>query len=142
MGNRVNPDPIDDIWPEIVKAFAFYGREVRPNPGQFRRELLQKRLDDGFSPSELVKAIHGYVHSHQGLDRIFENGLTSGHYLRPETVFKADGFEDRVERGVNPWVYVDPRVVREQQAKARQVAAQKRLDEARAKQAKPRLRAV
>jgi len=45
-------------------------------------------------------AVHGYVHSHGGLDREFSGGLTSGHYLRPETVFKAEGFEDRVERGL------------------------------------------
>ncbi len=94
---------IDTLWPKIVEAFAFYGKKVRENPGPARRRLLQQRLDDGFSPAELVMAVHGYLWSHDGFDRMFENGLTSGHYFRPETVFKADGFEDRVERGDRPW---------------------------------------
>jgi hypothetical protein len=95
---------IDEIWPEIQKAFAFYGKRIRPSPSPERRKLIQKRLDDGFTPQELVAAVHGYVHSHGGLDREFGNGLTSGHYLRPETVYKAEGFEDRVERGDRPWM--------------------------------------
>ena len=98
-------ESLDDVWPEILKAFAFYGRQnIRSKLGPDRRKLLQKRIDDGFTPTELVAAVHGYTHSHGGLDRVFGNGLTSGHYLRPETVFKAEGFEDRVERGLEgPW---------------------------------------
>jgi len=124
-------DDIDVIWPEIVKAFAFYGKKIRPNPSNTRRNLLQKLLNDGFEPHEMAMAVHGYVHAHEGLDRVFGNGLTSGHYLRPETVFKADGFEDRVERGECPWVYIDPKARHEQQVKARQAAARERFEQAR-----------
>ncbi len=134
---------IDAIWPEIREAFAFYGKTVRANPSRDRRTLIQKRLDDGFTPEELVMAVHGYIHAHQGLDRVFGNGLTSGHYLRPETVFKAEGFEDRVERGEQGrWVFMDPKARHEEQVRARQKAAQERLDAARREQHSTRLRVV
>jgi len=120
---------IDAIWPEIREAFAFYGKTVRANPSRDRRTLIQKRLDDGFTPEELVMAVHGYIHAHQGLDRVFGNGLTSGHYLRPETVFKAEGFEDRVERGTHPWIAPkhSSRAAGRDQAKADERAAYKAL---------------
>ena len=132
-------DPIETIWPDIVEAFAFYGKKIRPNPSPDRLALLQRRLNEGFSPPELVMAIHGYVHAHGGLDRVFGNGLNSGHYLRPETVFKAEGFEDRVERGDRPWVKPKSR---EAEVKARQAAAQERVDAARREKDTPRLRVV
>lgn len=94
---------IDDIWPQIIEAFGHYGKKLRASPGPERRKLLQKRIDDGYSADELIAAVHGYLWLHGGFDRDFGDGTTSGDYFRPETVFKATGMDDRVERGWRPW---------------------------------------
>ena len=140
VGSRVNPDPIDAVWIEIRKAFAIYGRTTRTKLGATRRKILQRHLDDGIELDELPLAVHGYLHQCGGPDTKFRDGQRADFFLRFETVYKIQNMELRVELGSKgPWVKP---LSREQQAKARQVAAQKRLDEARAKQAEPRLRAV
>jgi len=129
----VPDDPIADLWPRVVEAFAHYGKRLRSRPGPERTKLIEKRLADGYTPSELLAAIDGYVWSHGGLDREFSNGLTSGHYARPETTWKAEGLDDRVERGLEGgrWRYIDPRERHEQEVKAMQAAARERVRLAR-----------
>jgi hypothetical protein len=122
----VPSDPVLEIWPRIVEAFAHYGKKIRARPGPERRKLIEARILDGYDADELVFAIHGYPWVHNGFDAEFSNGRTSGDYFRVETVFKEHGFEDRVERGERgPWMS------REDQVKARQAAGRERLRAAR-----------
>ena len=133
-------DPIDTIWPTIRAAFAHYGVTTRAKLGTTRRKMLQRHLDDGIELEELPMAVHGYVREHKGLDTQFSNGLTSGDYMRFETVFKLDKMELRVELGAKgPWAKPKSR---EAEVKARQAAARELVDAARMRKVKPRLRAV
>ncbi len=103
-GDAALMDPIDSIWPKIRAAFAQYGVTTRVKLGATRRNMLQRHLDDGIELEELPMAVHGYIREHKGLNTQFSNGLTSGDYLRFETVFKLDKMELRVELGAKgPW---------------------------------------
>ncbi len=137
---------IDSVWPKIRAAFAFYGRKISPVCGPSRRKLIEKRLAEGYSPQAIVRAVDGYCHFHEGLDQKPGEDFNPRKWFDPDSVFKAERFDTRVELGEQGrWVHVDPRVSHEQQVKARQAAAQKRVDEARAArdtQSKSRLRAV
>ncbi len=129
-------DPIDTIWPKIVKAFAFYGRGIGParGPGPTRRKLIEKRLAEGYEPEDLVRAVHGYVHFHEGLEPKPGDDFNPRTWFDPEAAFKAWRFDTRVELGAQgPWVYVDAKLEKERQVKARQKAAQARVDAARKK---------
>ncbi len=133
----------DDIWPQIREAFAFYGRQVSPVCGPSRRKLIEKRLAEGYSPQAIISAVDGYVHFHEGLDPKPGEDFNPRKWFDPDSVFKAERFDTRVELGEQGrWVHVDPRVSHEQQVKARQAAAQKRVDEARAERDKGLLRVV
>ncbi len=134
---------IDTIWPQIREAFAFYGRKLSPVCGSSRRKLIEKRLAEGSTGADLVQAVSGYVHFHEGLDPKPGEDFNPRKWFDPDSVFKAERFDTRVELGEQGrWVHVDPRVSHEAQVKARQAAAQKRVDEARAAQDKGRLRVV
>lgn len=94
-------DPIDAIWPEIVKTFASYGKTVIARfPRGSRRKQMQARLAEGYEPQDFIHAIHGYLHDHHGFDKQFPDGTKSGDYFRPDTIFKESRFELRVELGL------------------------------------------
>ncbi len=134
---------VDDIWPDIVKEFAFYGKKLSARCGSARRKLIEKRLGEGSTGADLVQAVSGYVHFHEGLDPKPGEDFNPRKWFDPDSVFKAERFDTRVELGEQGrWVHVDPRVSHEQQVKARQAAAQKRVDEARAERDKGLLRVV
>ncbi len=122
---------IDKVWPAIRTAFAFYDRRISPVCGTARRKLIQKRLDEGYAPLDLVRAIHGYCHFHEGLEAKPGESFNPRKWFDPESVFKESRFDTRVELGDAPWVAVDPKQFHEQQVKARQKAAQERVDDAR-----------
>lgn len=118
-------DPIDAIWPRIREAFAFYGKKMRSPCGPGRRKLIEKRLSEGYQPDDLVRAVHGWVHFHNGLEE--REGFKPRKWFDPESVFKESRFDTRVELGEHPWVYVDPKARHEKEVKDRQAAAQKRI---------------
>lgn len=88
-------------WPSIRAAFFEYGRKLGDAPGSDRIELIGRRLSEGRSETELVAAVHGYVVFHRGLETD-ASGFNPRQYFRVETVFKADGFSDRVDLGMGP----------------------------------------
>lgn len=130
----------DEVWPEIIKAFAFYGKKVRPMKGE-RRKMIQRLLDDDYDTDELVAAVHGYVHQHDGLDAP-EGEWQPRKYFTPESVFRLDKLEMRIEQGDTPWVRVNAKERHEQEVKARQEAARKRVEAARKERSTTPLRAV
>ena len=98
-------DPVLEVWPRIAERFAFYGKRLRAKPGPESVDYINKRLEDGFTPDELVAAVDGYVHcaGPNGLDTEWTRG-PARNWFRIKTVFKLDGLEDRVERGLEgPW---------------------------------------
>ena len=131
---------IDELWPKIRDAFAFYGRNLSSVCGPSRRKIIEKRLSEGYEPDDIVKAVHGYVHFHEGMEPCGE--FNPRKWFDPETVFKSTRFDTRVEMGDEPWVKVDPKLKHEQAVRARQEAAQRRLDEARARMESFKLKAV
>lgn len=93
-------DPrVQAAWPAIRAAFAEHGTQLGESIGLDRSLLIAKRLDEGASPDDLVRAVHGYVRLH-GLER--RGDFDPARYFRPQTVFKAEGFSDRVDAGTGP----------------------------------------
>ncbi len=136
-------DPIDEIWPKIRAAFAFYGRTTRPTIGPSRRKLIEKRLSEGYEPEDLVSAVHGYVHFHDGLEPKPGEEFDPRKWFDPDSVFKEMRFDTRVELGAaGKWVRVDAKMRREAEVKARQAAAEERVEAARREKDKPQLRVV
>ena len=115
------PDPIiSEVWPRVVEAFAIYGKKVRAKPGPERLRLIRMRLAEGYEPDELIAAIHGYLHAHGGPDRSFNDGSKSGDYFRPETIFKAQSMDDRVELGLNKGIWRPRRKANTQESRQAQ----------------------
>lgn len=95
------PDPRAlEAWPAIRAAFAEHGTDLGESVAPDRSDLIAKRLDAGATAADLVQAVHGYVRIH-GLDKK-PDGYDPRAYFRPKTVFKADGFSDRVDAGRGP----------------------------------------
>lgn len=88
-----------EAWPSIRAAFAEHGTQLGEALGLDRSELIAKRLDDGATPDDLVAAVHGYVRAN-GLEP--RGDFDPRRFFRPQTVFKADGFSDRVDAGRGP----------------------------------------
>jgi len=94
----VKIDPrVLEVWPRIREAFAAHGRSLGEQPGADRSKLIAARLDEGATEGDLVAAVHGYVNFHGALAE--RDGFDARKYFRPSTVFKRDGFSDRVELG-------------------------------------------
>jgi hypothetical protein len=134
---------VDDLWPEIREAFAFYGRKLGATCGPSRRKLIEQRLSEGYEPSDLVCAVHGYVHFHEGLEPEEGSTFNPRKWFDPDSVFKATRFDTRVEMGYEGvWEKVDPKERREAAVKARQEAANEKVAAARRERDQSRLRAV
>jgi hypothetical protein len=124
---------VEEIWPDIREAFAHYGRKLSPVCGPSRRKLLIKRFEEGYDRDAILAAIHGYVRFHGGLDPDAGETFNPRKWFDPEAVFKETRFDTRVELGYEGrWVAFDPKQYHDDQVKAKQAAAQKRLNAARA----------
>lgn len=122
----------------MAEAFAHYGKRVTPRLRGERLKLISRLLVD-YEPDELVAAVHGYVRFHEGLEPKAD-GFPPRRYFTPESVFRFEKIESRVELGLDgPWVKP---LSHEERVKARQEAARKRVEEARAEKENNRLRAV
>lgn len=86
-----------DAWPLIRAAFLEYGRDLTEILAGDRLDLIRKRLEARATPEDLVRAVHGYVRFHRGLEP--DGEFDPRKFFRPETIFTGKGFEDRVERG-------------------------------------------
>ncbi len=89
---------IDEAWREVTAAFAIYGKKLRPLKGA-RRDLMSKLIADGYTADELVAAVHGYVHWHKGLEPKPGESFDPSKWFTPETVFRAEKLELRIELG-------------------------------------------
>lgn len=96
---RVDPR-VQAAWPTIRAAFAEHGTELGESIAIDRSKLIAKRLDAGATPDDLVCAVHGYVRAN-GLEARAD-GFDPGKFFRPQTIFKEDGFSDRVDAGRGP----------------------------------------
>lgn len=123
-------------WLQVVEAFGHYQKRVTPKLRGARKRLIE-RLAEEYSTEDLVSAVHGYVHFHKGLDE--RNGFDPRQWFTPESVFRFEKLEGRIELGMDgPW---RKPLSHEEQVKARQKAAQERLNAARANR-EGRLRSV
>ncbi len=123
---------IDAVWPEIREVFSFYGRRLSPVCGASRRKLIGKRLSEGYATTDLISAIHGYVRFHGGLEPDAGETFNPRKWFDPEAVFKETRFDTRVELGYEgQWAAVDPKLQHQEAVKAKQAAAQQRLEAAR-----------
>ena len=104
---KTGPDPrAVAAWPAIRAAFESHGKHLSESIGPDRAAIITKRLDEGATESDLVAAVHGYVKGHGGLQS--REGFDPGQFFRPSTVFKAEGFSDRVDAGSQPGRSVRP----------------------------------
>ena len=134
MGGGMTPE---SVWPAITAAFAHYGKRVGPIRGE-RRRMIARLLSEGYDEADLVAAVHGYCHFHGGLEP--REGFDPMKWFKPDSVFRVSKLDDRIDLGMDgPW---RKPASREELVKARQKAAQARLDAARAQKETPRLRAV
>lgn len=93
----------DAIWSEVVQAFAHYGKKVRPLKGARRKHIERLIHEDCYEAYELVAAVHGYVHRHNGLDK-HPDGFEPRKWFTPESVFRLEKLEMRIELGeAGPW---------------------------------------
>lgn len=83
----------------VRAAFAEHGTTLGESIGADRADLIAKRLDAGATPDDLVAAVHGYVRQN-GLEP--RGDFDPRRFFRPQTVFKAEGFSDRVDAGRGP----------------------------------------
>jgi hypothetical protein len=86
-----------EAWPRIREAFAHYGKEFPEALSLDRADNLVKRLDDGASVDDLVSAVHGKAS--EGLQKREGSDYDPWAYFQPSTIFKRDGFSDRVDKG-------------------------------------------
>lgn len=66
-----------------------------------RAALIAKRINEGATTEDLVAAVHGYVRTN-GLEP--RGDFDPRRFLQPQTIFKAEGFSDRVDAGRGPRV--------------------------------------
>lgn len=129
----------DAVWPAVVEAFGHYGKRITPRLRGARRKLVERLLTE-YEGEELVLAVHGYVRFHEGLDREPGSEFDPRKYFTPESVFRFEKIEGRVELGLDG-PYRKP-LSHESQVKARQEAARERVAAARAEREGQRLHAV
>lgn len=130
----------DDVWTDVVSAFAHYGKRITPRLRGDRRKLVEKLLAEGYEATDLIAAVNGYVRFHKGLDAEFSHGKTARDYFTPESVFRWEKIENRIEIGLDgPW---EAPLSHEDQVKAKQRAARERVEAARAAQEGGHLKAV
>lgn len=93
----------DAAWAELTRAFAFYGKKVRPMRGN-RREIVEKVLSMDYEPREFGLAVHGYVQTHDGLDKK-PDGFDPKKFFAPENILRHEKLERRIELGeqLGPW---------------------------------------
>lgn len=129
----------DEVWGQVAEAFSFYGKRVTPRLRGARRKLIERILTE-YDGEELVAAVHGYVRFHEGLDQEDGSNFNPRKYFTPESVFRLEKIESRVELGFNG-PYQKP-LSREDAVKARQEAARQKVAAARAAREGQKLRAV
>jgi hypothetical protein len=92
-------DPrVQTAWPAIRAAFAEHGTTLGESIAVDRSKLIAKRIDAGATTEDLVAAVHGYARA--GLEK--RGDYDPARYFRPQTIFKEDGFSDRVDAGKGP----------------------------------------
>ena len=92
----------------VTEAFAFYGKEIRPLKGT-RRDHISRLIADGYTADELVAAVHGYVHWHDGLKA--DPDFDPRKWFTPDSVFRLEKLENRIEFGMaGPYVSKRDRV--------------------------------
>lgn len=97
---RRSVDPrSEEAWPAIRQAFEEHGTKLGDAIGVDRSELIAKRMDEGATVDDLVAAVHGYVRAN-GLEP--RGDFDPRRFFRPQTVFKGEGFSDRVDAGRGP----------------------------------------
>lgn len=92
---------MDAMWEEVTKAFAYYGKRIRPLKGS-RRDHMSRLIADGYTADELAAAVHGYVRFHEGLEpRKRQDGseFDPRKWFDPETIFGPEKLEKRIELG-------------------------------------------
>ena len=124
---------IDELWPAIREAFAFYERKLSPVCGAARRKLISKRIAEGYDRESLIAAVHGYVRFHGGLDPDSGETFNPRKWFDPEAVFKETRFDTRVELGLEggQWVAFDPKQHHRDQVEAKQARARQWVADAR-----------
>ncbi len=90
----------DDVWPQVVEAFAHYGKRVQPRLRGERLRLVKRLLADGYEAHDLVAATHGYVVYHEGLEPKMGSDFDPRRYFTPESVFRLEKLEPRIELGL------------------------------------------
>lgn len=90
---------LDEAWRRITEAFALYGKTIRPLRGD-RRDHMSRLIADGYTPDELVAAVHGYVHFHKGLDQKPGSDFDPWKFFTPDAVFRLHKIEARIEFGM------------------------------------------
>lgn len=116
---------IDKAWREVTSAFASYGKKLRPLKGA-RRDMMSKLIADGYTPDELVAAVHGYVHWHKGLDPKPGENFDPRQWFTPESVFRAEKLEIRIELG-EAGPYRSRRDIAKERAQAAEDARQREI---------------
>lgn len=130
----------DKAWPHVVEAFGFYRKRVTPRLRGARRALIERLLADDYEVEDLVAAVHGYVRFHNGLDREMGSEFDPRKYFTPESVFRLEKLEPRIELGIDgPWRKPETAAERRERERSEQYAAARRQV---AREREERLRAV
>lgn len=98
VGKRIDPRA-EAAWPAIRQAFGEHGKTLGEGIGADRAALITKRIGEGATTEDLVAAVHGYVRNN-GLEP--RGDFDPRRFFQPQTIFKADGFSDRVDAGRGP----------------------------------------
>lgn len=72
------------VWPDVVAAFAEYGRKIDPTPSASRARAVE-RVERDFGAGAAVRAVHGYAAMH----RRPSAGYDARTHHTPETVLRA-----------------------------------------------------
>jgi len=114
----------DEAWEAIVEAFGRYGKRVNTRLRGARRKHVERLLADDYEVEDLVAAVHGYVHSHDGLDREMGSEFNPRRWFTPESVFRLEKIELRIELGLEgPWQKPETRQERRDRERQEQYAA-------------------
>lgn len=120
---------LDEAWTRITEAFALYGKTIRPLRGT-RRDHMSRLIADGYTADELVAAVHGYVHWHEGLDPKPGDTFDPRKWFTPDSVFRLEKLEARIEFG-SAGPYRSRRNVAQERAQAAQDAREREIAKVR-----------